>query len=170
LINEYNASGCRSSETRQIANPVNDSREKFHERSSCGATPANIESRFQKTGIILYNSFLPLESQSVVDPPDFEILETIRIRTEVNEKILTFAQCLDFLCQEEYGRDMVEADYDINLPQISILSKAAMLKKGERYCHFHRCPFAWMPRELSMLKYTKQTIDQAHLIHKNVRN
>jgi hypothetical protein len=42
----------------------------------------------QKTGIVSCNPFVSLESQSAMN---LQILDTIRIGTEVNEKILTFA-------------------------------------------------------------------------------
>jgi hypothetical protein len=79
-----------------------------------GATPVNTESGFQKTGIVPYNPFVPFELQYAMGTPAPQILETIRIGTKVNEKILTVSQGLDFLSRQKYGKHMVKTDCDMN--------------------------------------------------------
>jgi hypothetical protein len=78
-----------------------------------GAMPDNIESGFRSTGFISFNQQVPLDPAYAVDPVDPELFCPRPTGTEVNEMILISPEGLEFLCQQENRRQVIEDDYQI---------------------------------------------------------
>jgi hypothetical protein len=105
--------------------------------------------------IVLYNLPEPLKSQYAVGLPDSQIIETIRIGTKVNEKILPFGEGLDFFYQQEYRKRTIKADYDMHLTQIWNSLKSRYVDEG----------WTLSPPSPLFVQFDSHTIKQAE-IHK----
>jgi hypothetical protein len=61
---------------------------------------------------------ISLTSQFAMVPHDLMLYQTRRTESEMNEMVLTFPEGMDFLCRHELGRDIQDADHNLQYRQV----------------------------------------------------